>query len=556
MRPGRLLPLLAILAVASLLRLPALATKPPALFADEAYTGYDAYCLARTGADLWGRPWPLYFPSWGGDAEEGLYRYLCLPFVALLGPVPLAVRLPAALAGILTVACTYLLGRRLLGEAEGRVAAFLLAVSPWHVTISRIGFRAILLPLLVTACAWLAARASGRQGTGEGNDPHPRAWALAVAAGGAALYTYSVAKVFVPLFGLLLAWIFRAEVRRRPAAAALLLALSGAIAGPAVWETLAGRGQVRFARISALRAEVLRDAAEDLRRDLPAAGRAPEGAQRLIAAGGLLARNYLSHASPSFLFVAGDGNLRHGPGRLGQLYWVEGALLLLGLGRAARRRSTADLWLIGWLLLGPLGDSLTSDRVPNALRALVTLPAPQLLAGSGAALLLAWVVPLRSRCAAAAAAAGLLLLAALALEVGRFVERYATTYPADAAPFFNAGYMEGIAALAARAPAGAPLLVARPEDWRVERYALNPYLHSLVLLTTRRPPELWQTGGGLGRFDVVRIPEQGTIRPADLPPGAWLLLPADRVAPSDAERLIRDPGGRPGLAILAAPNPG
>ena len=84
--------------VALALRLVGLSHLPPGLFVDEAFTGYDALSLLHTGRDMWGEWLPLYFTSWGGDAVEGLYRYLCVPFLALLGPVPLAVRLPAALA--------------------------------------------------------------------------------------------------------------------------------------------------------------------------------------------------------------------------------------------------------------------------------------------------------------------------------------------------------------------------------------------------------------------------------------------------------------------------
>jgi len=551
---GRFLIPSLLLAVALLVRVAGLETIPPGFFADEAYTGYDAYCLQQTGADLWGRPWPLYFASWGGDAEEGMYRYLCLPFVALLGPTPLAVRLPAALVGAFTVLLTYLLGRRLLGGVGGAVAAGLLALSPWHVAISRIGFRAILLPAAVTASAWLLCRALGiREGVPGASPPaHPRtAWLLAFAMGAAALYTYAVAKAFVPLFGLWILWVFRREARRRPLALAGLLTVAAMLAAPAAWETISGRGQVRFERISALRSEVLREAEEGLWREHPALRQLPAGGARATTALVVLSRNYLAHATPRFLFVAGDGNLRHGPGGLGQLFWIEGALLAVGIATALRRRAAVDGWLVGWLLLGPLPDSITSDRVPNALRSLVTLPAPELLAGAGAAVVVAWAASIRLRHPVAAAAIVALPLAAFVGEGARFAYRYTTSYPAAAAPFFNAGYAEGILALEAESPPEATLLVARPEDHRVERFALNPYLHSLILFHTRRPPAAWQGGGGLGRFDVVRIPESGRIGAAVLPPAAWMLLPADRAAPESVRRWIPGPDGRPLLAIIS-----
>jgi hypothetical protein len=310
---------------------------------------------------------------------------------------------------------------------------------------------------------------------------------------------------------------------------------------------------VRFERISALRPEVLRESQERLLREHPSLRRIPGEGSRAATTLYVLARNYLSHATPRFLFLQGDGNLRHGPGRMGQLFWIEGLLLAIGAACALRRRAAVDLWLLGWLLLGPLPDTLTSDRVPNALRTLVTLPAPELLAGAGAVTLLGFWATIRLRRPVAGVALMAIPLAVFAGESARFLHRYTSTYPADAAPYFNAGYGEGILELAAAAPPEAKLLVARPEDARVARFALNPYLHSLILFYTRRPPALWQAGDGLGRFDVVRIPEHGAIGATALPSGAWMLLPADRAAPEAVRRWILGPDGRPLLAIISAP---
>ena len=529
------------------LRLIGLTRVPPGLFADEAYTGYDAWSLLRTGRDLWGERLPIYFSSWGGDAVEGLYRYLTVPFVAALGPEPLAVRFPAALAGALTVLLTWLLGRRLLGDRGALVAAALLAISPWHLPFSRIAFRGILLPLMATAAVWLATRAGG-----EGGEPRPRSWVGVAGAAGLCLYTYSVAKLFVPLLVLLLLVLFRRElrVRLRPALAAGLLL--GALAVPAMWETFTGEGQIRFRRISAVSPEALDRAGEALRRRHPGLpGVEWIAGSRVLTGAWTVTANYASHFSPEFLLFLGDRNLRHSPPGVGQLLWIEGLLLLAGIVVALHRRQRADLLLLGWLLLGPVADSLTSDRVPNALRALAMLPAPQLLAASGALALLAV-----ARRAPAEWARRLPVILALLLAVatlvqsGRYLHRYFTIYPSTSAPYWNAAYPEGVRRLALAAPPGARLAVARPEDSRVSRYALNPYLHSIILFYTAHPPADFQAGGGMGRFEVSRIPERGLLRRSDVPAGTWLLLPADRVEQGAAEAWIEGPDGRHALAIL------
>jgi 4-amino-4-deoxy-L-arabinose transferase-like glycosyltransferase len=529
-----------IVLAAAALRLWGLARLPPGPFVDEAYTVYDAFSILQTGRDLWGTRLPVYFPSWGGDAVEGLYRYLCVPFVAALGPGALSARLPAALAGTLAVLFTYMLGRRLLGPWPGCAAALLLALSPWHVAFSRIAFRGILLPTLAVAAAWAAAAAAGM---GQGGR-RPRRWIVAAVLLGLTVYTYSTAKLFVPLFVVLLAWVFRDEIRRRPVAAAGVAGLVVLMAVPALLSTFGGRGQVRFERISVFRPSATEAAAEALSRDHPwlgAAARAPA-----VATAWRLGSNYVSHFRPDFLLLRGDTNLRHSPSGIGQLLWPEAILLALGVGLALWRRSRVDLWLLGWMLLGPVADSLTTDRVPNALRALAMLPAVQLLAGSGVAALLTGMAGWGRNLVLTVTAAGAILLG---VDEGRFLRAYAGPYAAVSAPYWNAGYPEAVRWMAEASPPGAALLVARPEPWRVERYGLNPYYHALILLYAPIPPATFLERG-LARWQVLRIPDEGTVSARQVPEGAWLLLPGDRADPGAVRRWIAPPEGGEPLAVI------
>ncbi|MFO7976409.1 MAG: glycosyltransferase family 39 protein [Candidatus Hydrogenedentota bacterium] len=76
-------------------------------------------------------------PSGVFYANAYAYNYLLAPFVAFLGDGEFAVRLPAALFGVLNVLLTYLVVRKLLGRSTALVAAFMLAVFPWSVAWSR-----------------------------------------------------------------------------------------------------------------------------------------------------------------------------------------------------------------------------------------------------------------------------------------------------------------------------------------------------------------------------------------------------------------------------------
>jgi 4-amino-4-deoxy-L-arabinose transferase-like glycosyltransferase len=175
--------------LAAVLRLWRLDEVPPGLFLDEAGNGLDALDI------LAGRPSLFFERSLG---KEPLLNYLIVPFVAWLGREPLAVRLPAALVGILTVPATFFLARELWHE-EGRdkatwiglLAAGLLAASYWAVTFNRISFRANTLPLLAAVAftlVWQTWRRGGKS----------RA-VMAGAALGLCFYTYLAGRFVYPL---------------------------------------------------------------------------------------------------------------------------------------------------------------------------------------------------------------------------------------------------------------------------------------------------------------------------------------------------------------------
>src|SRR5215212_2190517 len=146
--------LLGIFVLAAVLRLVWLGQIPARLNHDEAVKGYDAWSILHTGRDQYGVRFPLIFRSIG-DQREALMPYAIALSEAAFGPTDFAVRLPAALAGVALVGAVFLLGRETLGARAGLAAAALLAVSPWALQISRLAFRAGLLPLTTTLGLWL-----------------------------------------------------------------------------------------------------------------------------------------------------------------------------------------------------------------------------------------------------------------------------------------------------------------------------------------------------------------------------------------------------------------
>ena len=170
----RLILPIGIIILAVFFRLYGLSQAPPAPSLDEVSIGYNAYSILYTGKDEYGTPYPMLLRAYD-DYRPALYVYLTIPFVRILGLTAVSVRLPSVLLSILTVYLVYSIGK-MIGkkycsyERLGEIAAVLLAISPWHIYISRLGHEANLgLTLFVLGIylflqAVLQGRTSARYG--------------------------------------------------------------------------------------------------------------------------------------------------------------------------------------------------------------------------------------------------------------------------------------------------------------------------------------------------------------------------------------------------------
>ncbi len=141
------------------LRVYRLVELPPGLFWDEAYDGFDALRVLQTGV------WPVFFS--GNNGREPLTIFLQAIGIAFLGAQVWVLRLVPAGLGVITIAVVYRVARELFyGDKRaawlGALAAGIMAISFWHVDVSRLSLRVISFPLLSGLAVWFFWRAWNR----------------------------------------------------------------------------------------------------------------------------------------------------------------------------------------------------------------------------------------------------------------------------------------------------------------------------------------------------------------------------------------------------------
>jgi len=350
--------LIAILGLAFLLRFYLLG-RYPALNADEAAIGYNAYSLLETGRDEHGNSWPIHFQSFN-DFKPGLYFYVVMPFVKVLGLNEWAVRIPGALAGVLTVWVVYLLVMELFdNKKHALLTAMLLAISPWHIHFSRGGWEVNMATFLTSLGVYFFVCA----------EKQAKYYIWSVMAFVASLYTYHAVRVVIPLLGLGLVisnWRKLINNQKKVLVSGLLgivlvLPLMKEVFGPEVISRAAGVGL--FADTGPLaRIEEQRGEHNDF------TGLIPKVLHNKLTNYGLaFAENWGEHYWGEFLFLSGDEIQRNKVPETGQMYLVEFVFVVIALIVIAKKPFGWGI-VLWWLIVAPVAAALTFQS-PHALRA-------------------------------------------------------------------------------------------------------------------------------------------------------------------------------------------
>lgn len=360
--------ILLILILAAVLRLWKLSEYPTGFNADEAAIGYNAYSLLKTGQDEYGASWPLVFKSFG-DYKPGLYFYLVLPFVKIFGLNELAVRLPSAILGILTVLLVYFLVKEIFRDLPFAIsyslfASFLLAISPWHLHFSRGGWEVNTATFFITAGTLFFLKAL----------KNPKFFVFSFLFFVFSVYTYHSARIIAPFLLLILCLINRRKVFRQQFDYSKWLLVSFILAFilalPLLPMMFSEEGQARFSGLSIFADQGPFWATNEARGE----HQNPNGIaavvfhNKVISYGRSWLKGYLSHFDLRFLFITGDSIERNKVPEMGLLYFFEIFTVVIGSYFLLKMKNKNKWLIFSWLSISPLASSLTF-QTPHALRA-------------------------------------------------------------------------------------------------------------------------------------------------------------------------------------------
>jgi hypothetical protein len=124
---------------------------PPGFFIDESIYGFEAYSILTTGGfSSSGVFLPRLF-----DSGHGVYAYLIVPFIGMLGVTEISVRLVSVLISVSLLVVLYLLMRNRVSVWSILLIALWWPLTSWVFLLSRIGMEMIAFALFSTLGMWL-----------------------------------------------------------------------------------------------------------------------------------------------------------------------------------------------------------------------------------------------------------------------------------------------------------------------------------------------------------------------------------------------------------------
>lgn len=435
------------------LRFYQLGQNPPGLTWDEASLGYNAYSILQTGKDEYGNFLPVDFRSFD-DHKPPLYVYLTVPSVAFFGLTEFAVRFPSAVLGSLTVLVTYFFVKEILlvigvvkkeerhgfallldkknTEIIALFSAFFFAISPWSLQFSRAAFEGnIGLFFLILASFFFL------KGTTNG-----KFFLFSALFFVCSFYSYHSFRLVGPIFIILAATLFAKELLLQKKYVLFSLLLAGVLSVPIALTFLGTSGSGArlsmvgiFSSTEILPTHIAREERDKLSGD-------NLGAifhNRRIVYGLSIAKGYLDHWNPDFLFFHGDGGRQHHAVEMGMIYFWEFPFILLGVASLLFVFNKRIAFLFLLFAVSPIASSLTTGT-PHPVRAIAMIPALHIFTAVGAYCTFLFLVRQKTRVIGYVGIMGFFIL--LLGNVLYYFHQYYVHTPIEYGDFWQYGYKE------------------------------------------------------------------------------------------------------------------
>ena len=355
-------------------------SSPPSLYGDELTIALDANSLLHTGKDQLGNNFPLTFQM--GAGRPAGYVYGSIPFIGIFGTTPLGVRFLSLLSGLGIIILIFYLCKQFFDDKVALAAAFVTSVSPWDISLSRGGFEAHFALFLALLGVYLFVKAKGK----------PSFYIFSALSFGLTLHTYPTYKLSLIFFLPLLLWFEgmgkSLGSRKYFFAGAVLVLMLGLIA---VSQTFIGGSEKRFLGINIFSQDKLKNAIEqkiNLERKITSLPPNPAKYfhNKPVEYTKVFIENYLQNYSLDFLVIHGDRNPRHNMVTMGEVFFAEMLLIILGFLTFRHTSRKLFIFLTLWLIIAPISTAMID--LPHALRSSFMLPPLIIFAGVGFAKIL------------------------------------------------------------------------------------------------------------------------------------------------------------------------